>query len=74
MTTPTKPSDTESGRAWPKWIFWTFAAVALLLLVMEHRAHALGWWLHALLALCVVLLYLLVRSDGAGARRGGSRR
>ena len=21
--------------------------------VLEHRAHELGWWLHALLALCV---------------------
>jgi Flp pilus assembly protein protease CpaA len=72
MTTPTKHSDLESGRAWPRWILWTFAAVALLLLVLEHRAHALGWWLHApLLALCVVLLYLLVRADGPGARRNG---
>lgn len=73
MTTPTKPSDTESGRAWPKWIFWTFAAVALLLLVLEHRAHALGWWLHALFGLCIVLLYLLVRSDSDGDRRRGPR-
>lgn len=70
MTAPTKPADTESGRAWPKWILWTFAAVALLLL-LEHRAHTLGWWLHALLGLCIVLLYLLVRSDGDGARKGG---
>lgn len=72
MTTPTKPSDTESGRAWPRWTLWTFAAVALLLLVLEHRAQALGWWLHALLALCIVLLYLLVRADD-GARRNGPR-
>ena len=42
MTTPTKPCDTESDRTWPRWIFWTFAGVALLL-VLEHRAHALGW-------------------------------
>lgn len=73
MSNPTKPSDTESGRAWPRWIFWTFAAVALLLLVLEHRAHALGWWLHALLALCVALLYLLVRADDDGGRRNGPR-
>ena len=71
MTTPTKPSDTESGRAWPRWIFWVFAAVALLLLVLEHRAHVLGWWLHALLGLCVVLLYLLIRADGGGTGRDG---
>ena len=68
MTTPTKPSGVESGHVWRHWILWTFAAVALLLLVLEHRAHVLGWWLHALLALCVVLLYLLVRADGDDAR------
>lgn len=73
MTTPTKPTNTGSDRAWPRWIVWTFAAAALLLLVLEHRAHALGWWLHALLGLCVVLLYLLVRSDGNRARKSGPR-
>lgn len=73
MTTPTNPAQTESGRAWPKWIFLTFAAVALLLLVLEHRAHALGWWLHALLALCVVLLYLLMGTDGDGVPESGER-
>jgi hypothetical protein len=70
MTTPTKPSDTDPGRAWTKWIFWAFAAVALLLLGLEHRAHVLGWWLHALLGLCVVLLYLVVRADSGGDRDG----
>jgi hypothetical protein len=48
------------------WIFWIFAGVALLLLVLEHRAHVLGWGLHALLGLCVVLLYLVVRADSGG--------
>ena len=62
MTTPKKHTGTESGRAWPTWIFWIFAGVALLLLVLEHRARVLGWWLHALLGLCVVLLYLVVRA------------
>jgi uncharacterized membrane protein HdeD (DUF308 family) len=51
------------------WIFWIFAGVALLLLVLEHRAHVLGWGLHALLGLlglCVVLLYLVIRADSGG--------
>ncbi len=73
MNTPTKPSDTEPGRAWPRWIFWTFAALALLLLGLEHRAHLLGWWLHALLGLCIVLLYLVVRFQGDGARNRDPR-
>jgi hypothetical protein len=75
MNTPKKPMDTESGPAWPRWIFWTFAAVAFLLLMLEHRAHVLGWWLHALLGLCVVLLYLLVRfgNNSDGTRQRGPR-
>jgi hypothetical protein len=66
MTTPRKETSTEPGRAWPMWIFWIFAGVALLLLVLEHRAHVLGWGLHALLGLCVVLLYLAIRADSGG--------
>ncbi|MBI5268372.1 MAG: DUF2933 domain-containing protein [Burkholderiales bacterium] len=73
MTTPTKPSDTDPGRARSRWIFWAFAAVALLLMVLEHRSNVLGWWQHALLGLCIVLLYLLVRFQGDGARKSGPR-
>ena len=73
MTTPRKQAGPESGRAWPMWIFWIFAGVALLLLVLEHRAHVLGWGLHALLGLCVVLLYLVVRADSGGDGDGHPR-
>jgi hypothetical protein len=73
MTTPKKPTGTESGRAWPPWIVWTIGAIALLLLVFEHRAHALGWGLHALLGLCVVLLFLLVQFDSDGDGEGAGR-
>lgn len=66
MKPPAKQAGAGAARAWAKWIFWTFAAVALLLLMLEHRAHALGWGLHALLGLCVVLLYLVIRADGGG--------
>ncbi len=68
MTTPSKQTGTDSGRALTTWIFWIFAAVALLLLVLEHRAHVLGWWLHGLFGLCVVLLYLVIRADNDGNR------
>ena len=73
MTTPRNQTATDPGRAWPKWIFWIFAGVALLLLVLEHRAHVLGWGLHALLGLCVVLLYLAIRADGADDGDGRPR-
>lgn len=51
-------SRPRSWRPWLRWIFWIFAVLALALLLAEHRAHAWGWGLHALLGLCVVLLYL----------------
>jgi hypothetical protein len=70
MNDSSKGPAAESGRAWPKWIFRIFAAIALVLLVLEHRAHALGWGLHALLALCVVLLYLAIRADGGSGGDG----
>jgi hypothetical protein len=70
MTTPRKQIGTQSGRVRRTWIFWIFAGVALLLLVLEHRAHVLGWGLHALLGLCVVLLYLVVRADSGGDGNG----
>ncbi|MCU0919665.1 MAG: hypothetical protein MUF16_04915 [Burkholderiaceae bacterium] len=73
MTTAKKPFGAEQGRSWPRWIVWTIAAIALLLLVLEHRAHALGWWLHALLGLCIVLPYLLTRFGGDDARGNGRR-
>jgi hypothetical protein len=73
MTDPKNHSGAESGRTWPKWIFWIFAGVALLLLVLEHRAHVLGWGLHALFGLCVVLLYLVIRADSSGNGDGRPR-
>ena len=73
MSTPRRQAGTGSGRAWPMWIFWVFAAVALLLLVLEHRAHVLGWGLHALLGLCVVLLYVVIRADSGGDSDGRPR-
>jgi hypothetical protein len=72
MSTSRKQTGTESGFAWPTWIFWIFAGVALLVLALEHRAHVLGWGLHALLGLCVLLLYLVVRTDSRGG--GGGKR
>jgi hypothetical protein len=47
------------------WVFSIFAAIALALMLAEHRAHAWGWGWHALLlGGCVALLYLLIRAGG----------
>lgn len=66
MSTPKKHTGTVSVRALTKWIFWIFAGAALLLLALEHRAHVLGWGLHALLGVCIVLLSLAIRADSGG--------
>jgi hypothetical protein len=47
-------------------VLLAFAAIALLFLVMEHRAHALGPLLHVLQGACVVLLYLGGRLEEPG--------
>ena len=67
MIPPRAPAGASIGRGWPPWLFWIFAAVALLLLVLEHRAHRLGWILHVLLGLCLVVLYVASRArEGKG--------
>lgn len=73
MSTPRRGTGTDSGRTLTKWIFWIFAGVALLLLVLEHRAHVLGWGLHALLGLCIALLYVVIRTDSGGDTDGTPR-
>jgi hypothetical protein len=63
----------QAGRALALVAFWIFAAVALALMLAEHRAHAWGFGWHALLlGGCVALLLLLIRAgDGSGDGRGG---
>lgn len=42
MTDPKNHSGAESGRTWPKWIFWIFAGVALLYLVIRADSSGNG--------------------------------
>jgi xanthine/uracil permease len=62
----------QRGRSLPVVAFWSFAAVALALMLTEHRAHAWGWAWHALLlGACIALLVLLIRAGGDdGSDRG----
>lgn len=50
-----------------KWVFGGFAAIALFLLAMEHRAHVLPWlpWL--------ILLVCLFMHRGHGHGEGGEK-
>ena len=62
------PASPPPPPSWKRWIFAAFMGIALVLLLSEHRAHILGWALHALVGACVLLLYFNTRayeSDGA---------
>ena len=50
------------ARARARWVLAAFMAITLFLLVSEHRAHGLGWGLHVLVGVCVLLLYLNTRA------------
>ncbi|MDZ5455641.1 hypothetical protein [Azohydromonas lata] len=56
------PLQRHSFHSWSRWIFAAFMSIALFLLWSEHRAHLLGWVLHALVGVCVLLLYLNTRA------------
>ena len=72
--TPSKETfAAKAHRVWSRCVFWVFATIGLVLLVLEHRAHLLGWWLHALFGLCIVLLSLLIRSEEDSARKSRPR-
>lgn len=49
------------------WVLVTFAVLALLLLLVEHRAHAWGPLLMLLIPVCLVLLYAASSHAEAGA-------
>lgn len=73
MTQQPHSSTTGSARRpWAGWIFAVFMAITLFLLFTEHRAHALGWVLHLLVGVCVLLLYLNTRAyEDDGPDSGG---
>lgn len=68
-----RPGRKGGTRLSPSRLFAAFAAIAILLFVSEHRAHALGYALHALLAICLVLLVLGSSDSRDGERRSSSR-
>lgn len=46
-----------------RWVFVAFATIAAYFLIAEHRAGDFGALQYALLALCPLLLYLVIRQD-----------
>lgn len=54
------------------WVFGGFAAIALVLLAVEHRAHLLGWLPWLFLIACP-LMHLFMHG-GHGGHGGGSQK
>ena len=51
-------------RVRPAWIFWTFLAIALAFLALEHRAHLLGALPFLLLLACPLMHLFMHRGHG----------
>lgn len=69
--------DRASRRSW--WVFGGFAAISLVLLVVEHRSHLLGWlpaWWPWLFLLACPLMHVLMHGGHGGhgnnSNHGGS--
>lgn len=59
---------TPAGRA--KWVFGGFAAIALLMLAVEHRAHLLGWLPWLFLLACPLMHVFMHGGHGHGGHGG----
>ena len=67
--TPSKPAahDTHrpGRRTW--WVFGGFAAIALVMLGIEHQAHLLGWLPWLFLAACPLMHVFMHGGHGHGS-------
>lgn len=71
-------SDADGRKAPPwrgKWVFGGFAAIALLMLAVEHRAHLLGWlpWLF-LIACPLMHVFMHGGHGGHGGKGDGGQK
>lgn len=53
-----------------KWVFGGFAAIALLMLAVEHRAHLLGWLPWLFLLACLLMHVFMHGGHGHGGHGG----
>ncbi len=70
MTAPRAPTTSGPRR----WVFWTFLALAVFYLGVEHRAHlagALRWLPLAILLLCP-LMHVFMHKGHGGHGQGGN--
>jgi len=67
------PADAKTNRrTW--WVFGGFAAIALVLLVVEHRAHVLGWLPWLFLIACPLMHLFMHGGHGHGGHGHGGHR
>lgn len=64
----TRADDKANRRTW--WVFGGFAAIALVLLVVEHRAHVLGWLPWLFLVACPLMHLFMHGGHGHGGHGG----
>ena len=72
MTVPRSPATSGPRR----WVFWTFLALAVFYLGVEHRAHLAGtlrWLPLAILLLCPLMHVFMHKGHGGHGGHGQDR-
>ena len=72
MTVPRSPATSGPRR----WVFWTFLALAVFYLGVEHRAHLAGtlrWLPLAILLLCPLMHVFMHKGHGSHGGHGQGR-
>lgn len=51
-----------------QWIFWIMLAIATFFLLIEHRAHVLGWLPWLILLACLLMHVFMHRGHNGGRK------
>jgi hypothetical protein len=63
-------TDANRARSPARMVLIIFIAAAGVLLILEHRAHVLGYWPLLLLAACIGSHFFMHRGHGKGGGHG----
>lgn len=65
-----RPDGHSAATRRAKWVFGGFAAISLLMLSIEHRAHLLGWLPWIILLACPLMHLFMHGSHGGHGGHG----
>ena len=68
---PSAPDSHKATTRRSKWVFFGFAAVVVLMLAVEHRAHLLGWLPWIILAACLLMHFFMHGGHGGHGENSG---